>query len=376
LDTILEDLTAAFKTAFGDNFNTDPQSPMGQWLASLAESYALLWEVGEATHTQFIPSKAVGAFLSDLVALNGIQRREGTHSTVTLTLTGSEATFIPAGSQVATSDTNDIFETLVDATIPVGLTIDVDAQAVVVGPISAATSTITEIVSPLTGWSESTNASAAVEGDAEESDAELRSRREVSTARPALSVLDGILHEVLNTTDVTDAKIYNNDTGSADGDGVPAHAFETVVRGGDGQDIADSIFLKKPVGIEAHGDDVEAVEDTQGTSHVIKYTEATEVDIYIIVNTVTTVGYPTDGDDQIKQAILDYAAGLLVEEVSIKIGESVNHSDLFTPVNTILGHNVTSLKLGTSPAPAGEADLAIAFNAVANFELANIVVNS
>jgi len=56
------------------------------------------------------------------------------------------------------------------------------------------------------------------------------------------------------------------------------------------------------------------------------------------------------------------------------IGEDLIYSRLYTPINSIAGHYVNSLTVGTSPSPVGTSNVAVGFNQKAAGVLANVVV--
>lgn len=376
LDILLEELNTEVKTIFGDNFNVSPESPDGQINGVISESNAALWELAEEAYNASNPNAATGVGLSNLVQINGITRRPATFTKATLTLVGTNGTVIPAGSLVSTADTKSIFATDTEATIPVGLSIDVEASATTAGPISALASTITVIDTPVTGWSSVTNAIDAEEGLYEETDVELRARRNKSVARDASSIIDAIFAEVLAVEGVTQLTVLENDTAIVDANGLDPYSVNVIALGGADADIAKAIFNKKTLGAPSFGTTTVQVADSQGTDHPIKFSRPVEVDIYVIVNLTAFANYPSDGDAQIKQAIVDYTIGELVDGRGFNLGENVIHSELYTPVNTIAGHTVDSLFIKiTDPADA-TADITIADTEISVFTLANITVNS
>ena len=377
LDVLLDEIDTAVKLIFGENFNVSPESPDGQINGVVAESNANIWEIAEEAYNAFNPNAATGSGLSNLVQLNGIIRRAATYSTVTLTVTGTNGTLIPAGSLVSTVDTNSQFTTDADVTIPVGLTTTVEATAVITGPIIALATTISVIDTLLTGWDTVNNVSDATEGQDEETDVELRARREKSVARDATAIVDAIFAEVLAVDGVTQLTVLENETNTGpDVNGLPAHSVEVIVVGGTDADIAQAIFVKKTLGATAHGDTTIQVADNQGINHPIKFSRPTEIDIFVIVNLTVFADYPSDGDDQIKQAILDYAFGDLVNGRGFGLGDDVIHSEIYTPINTVEGHTVDSMFIKIS-APADQtADITIGDTEISNFTLVNITVNT
>jgi uncharacterized phage protein gp47/JayE len=376
LNQLLDELNSEVKSIFGENFNVSPESPDGQINGVISESNANLWEIAEEAYNAFNPKAAAGTTLSNLVQLNGITRLAATRSHVELTLTGDSGTVIPEGSLVSTSDTGDELSTDTSVTLDGAGNAIVQATALEFGPITMLAGTITEIDNPVTGWDTVNNTADAIEGTNEESDPDLRARRQRSVARDAQAIIDGIRSAIENIDNVTQAVVLENDTDAVDGNGLPAHSFQVVVSGGTNIDVADTIWLKKPAGIQAFGDITEQIIDSQGISHDISFSRPTAVTIYVEVTITTFAEYPVNGDDLIKQAIVDYANGDLVDNRSFGLADDVIYTRLYTPINSVAGHEIDDLQISISSPASGTANIAIAVDEIADFQIANITVIS
>lgn len=376
LDQLLEELNAEVKTVFGDNFNVSPESPDGQINGVISESNANLWEIAEESYNAFNPSAATGVTLSNLVQLNGITRLPATSSRVQLSLTGTAGTTIPIGSLVSTNDTGDQFSTEIAVTLDGAGNGSVFANAVNTGPIIALSGTLTEIDTPITGWSTVTNSADAQLGTNEETDVELRARREQSVARDAQAITDAIFAGVANIPGVTQTVVLENDTDSVDANGLPPHSFQVIVVGGVDEDIGDIIWLKKPAGILSFGSTTVQIVDSQGIPHDISFSRPTTVDIYVEVDLTTFPEYPANGDDLIKQAIVDYANKDLIAGRGFSLADDVIYTRLYTPINSVQGHEIDALRIGTSPSPTGTVNIPIGPTETSQFLNVNIEVNS
>lgn len=375
LDLLLSELNDEIKAIFGDNFNVSPESPDGQINGVISESNANLWEIAELAYNAFNPSAATGNTLSNLVRLNGIERLPATKSRVQLQLTGDPSTVIPAGSLVSTSDTKDQFETETETVLDGAGNGTVFVSALQTGPVIALSGTVTEIDTPITGWSTCNNSSDAIVGTDEETDVELRSRREKSVANNAQAIIDAIYAAIRDIDGVTQLVVLENDTNNIDSNGLPPHSFQAVVVGGSTEDIVQAIWLKKPAGILAYGNTTSQAIDSQGISHNISFSRADNVDIYVEVDLTKYPEYPANGDDLIKQAIVDYANGELINGRGFFLGDDVIYTRLYTPINSVNGHEIDALRIGITPSPTGTDNINIAPTEVSRFLLSNIVVN-
>ena len=92
-------------------------------------------------------------------------------------------------------------------------------------------------------------------GQETENDYELRTR--FSEAKEGLGSCNeiAIKSALLRIPTVTHAGVIVNETDTTDSDGRPARSFECYVSGGNNyhEQIAETIFEKKPIGIKTHG---------------------------------------------------------------------------------------------------------------------------
>lgn len=366
IKTTIED---SLKTAFGSNIDLEAESAFGQFVGILSEAIADQWEEMENVYNSQYPSTASGAALSNVVLLNGIERISATHSIGTITITGTVGTTIPTGSQVSTSDTGDIFLTDEEVVIGGGGTVDVGVTASETGPIPAAIGTLTEIDTPVFGWTSVTNTAAIIEGRNEETDAELRIRRKASTQAFGGNQQDALAAQLLNLDDVIDALVISNRTGSTDSNGIPAHEFMCVVYGGAEQDILDVIWDNTPQGIQSYGTSSGTVTDSQGFDQTVYYTDPTPVPIYFTLDIVTNSDFPVDGGQQIQDAIEAYGSA------NFLINDTVKLYKFFTPINTIPGIDSYTLYIGTSASPSGTSNITIDVDEIPTFDGSNVDIN-
>lgn len=369
LDERLAELQASMQAIFGPSINLDPDTMDGQTIGMFAEFISNLDQLAEEVYHAFNPQSAVGATLSRLVQLNGIRRIGGTRSTVDLKVVGSMGTIIPAGSLVKSSIDNSTFETLSEVTIDASGEAIVTAQATKIGAVSAAIGTLTKIDTPIFGWQTVTNEAAAEMGRDEETDEQLRIRRKQSTSTPAQAVVDSVHGALLNIPSVLQAKVYENETNVVDANGLPPHSIYAVVEGGDVQQILDTIWLKKSAGCTLVGAATGTVLDSMGNPHTLRFDRPTDVNIYVTINMTTKSGWPTDGAQRIKDAIVAWG------KANQEIGEELVWNRLYTPINSVPGVSVTDLFIGTAPAPNSDANIVVPFNGLARFDVARIVVN-
>lgn len=378
LSDIIAEKDAAVKAVFGPDINLNPQSPEGQINQNSALSDDQLWQIAEDSFNATDPDKATGIALSNLVKINRITRLEATATRVVLICTGTIGITISTGQLVSNSATLQVktlssftFDGNGNATVAADL-VDISTGLPQFGPIPIGVGVLTTIDTPVTGWDTVINPAIGVEGRLREDDGPLRIRRANSTAAASQNIIEALIGAVGDVIGVTTSTVLENDLDPVDVNGVPGHSFEVIVTGGLDVDVGDAIWTNKPTGIGAAGTDSVIINDSQGLPHTIKFTRPLNLDIFVDVTLNKRPEYPADGDDLIKQAIVDYSNGLLVSGRSFSVGEDVIFSELYTPINVVDGHDILDLRIGLSASPTGVVNIPVAIREISLFTIANI----
>lgn len=236
------------------------------------------------------------------------------------------------------------------------------------GPFPANAFDIDTISVPIIGWDSVTNPVPAITGRLEETDEELRERFRNSKFIISANIIEALIDELRSVAGVRDVQVYENDTDFTNSLGVTPHAFMPIVFGGLPTDIAQAIWENQPTGIASIGNVVVQIADSQGYIHDIGFKRPTEVPVYMTLDISNTGGLPGDAIAQIRQNLVDYGNSTYF------IGDDVIYSRFYTPINAVPGHEVNSFKIGTAPSPTGTANIPIAFDAVATFDPAHIII--
>lgn len=370
--TILDTLTSYFQQIYGSDAYLEPDSKDGQMVALVALAIHDANNTAISVYNCFSPATGYGAALTSNVKINGIARRGATNSTVDLLLTGTAGTSITNGTA---KDTNNVIWRLpASVTIGVGGTVTVTATCSNSGAVAALAGTITTINTPTRGWASVTNPAAATVGEPAETDAELRIRQGQSVALPSLTPFEGVDGAIANVAGVTRHKLYENDTGATDSNGLPPHSISAIVDGGDVTDIAQTIRGNKGQGTATYGTTSVTVLDTYGNPHVIRFSRSTDVPIFGHITLKAFTGYTSQIGVQIQQAVADYINGLT-------IGDDVLLSRIYSPANlgVVSGGNaryydIQELLIGKSAGSVAAANIIIAYNESASCKPENIVL--
>lgn len=309
---ILASLQASFRQIYGDDVYLDADTQDGQWLAIIAQGIHDCNQAQIAVYNSFSPQTAFGAGLSNVVKINHIARLVATKSQVNLTVTGQVGTTIVDG--IAGDADGNQWMLPASVVIPPAGSIIVTALAKEAGAVTAGVGAVTRIITPTAGWQSVTNATAAVPGQPVESDAELRARQVISPAINANTVLTGLAAAIKALPGVTYGTIYENDTGSTDSNGLPAHSIALVVQGGNAADIAHTLYNRKAPGVATHGTTTIAITDVSGAMRDIKFYIPTEVAIKVTVTLYPGDNYTTATATAIKNAVAAHINALDIGE--------------------------------------------------------------
>ncbi len=364
----------------------ESSDPVMQIVQIPLEAVAENWQIAQVAYNAYNPSMVTGAAQRGLVQLNGITIDPGAASSVVMLITGTANQVITATTELplVMTDTAQLARWIIvnDFTIGAGGTISITAMAESIGPTQAAANSITSIVTPLSGITSVNNPAGAVIGRALETPTQLRTRRRNSTLAPSAGPAESVFSNLLNVTGVTFARVYINNRLTTDARGIAAKSQLSVVVGGDDNDIARTLMARSGAGVEFVGTSLVVLADLQGETYDVRWTRPTLIPIFVTVNISTNDRFPTNGAALIQQAIIDYAregaAGLGINtgfrSVGFTPGASVDQSRLYTPVNSVPGHAINSLFIGTSPSPTLTAPLPIALDAQSQFLAVNIIV--
>lgn len=208
----------------------------------------------------------------------------------------------------------------------------------------------------------------AVPGQDEETDAQLRGRRLDTIDAAGSSTVETLRAKLLELTGMLDARVYENDTESTDGFGLPPKSFQVVVYGtATAADIARTIWENKPLGSRWTGAETLEIIDSQGVAHDVLWDEATAVPLYAEVE-AQVVAETYAGDAALKAALVAYVDGL-------RIGSDVIALQAQREVMQVEGvHDLDALLLDDVDPPVAFANLSISRTQVPVLDEANIDV--
>jgi uncharacterized phage protein gp47/JayE len=192
------------------------------------------------------------------------------------------------------------------------------------------------ISTPVAGLDAITIQADSADGDDEETDAELRERREQSLALAGASTVEAIRAEMLQVTGVDRCTVFENPTGTTDALGLPPKSIEVLVDSDnapdyDNQELADEILLRKPAGTQTYGSISETADDSAGNTYTVYWSEPTTVPAYVELDLTAATDGTYVGDTEVAEAIADWATP------NLTVGRSLYSSDIVSVVADVEG---------------------------------------
>jgi uncharacterized phage protein gp47/JayE len=287
LTEIIDDLKTAFRAIYGADINVDQNSPDGQMINIMAQLDSDLLDLITQVYNSFDPDSAEGATLDARVAINGLQRIGGTYTIAPVAVTVDRAITLdgldsPNTPFTVADATGTQFYLETTQVIAVPGTAEYNFRAKDLGAVQVTPNTITTQVTIVIGVTAVNNPNpVGTLGQDEETDADLKIRRQASLAGAATNSLDSLYTLLRNTDGVTDALVWENYTSVPDIYGVPGHTIWPIIEGGAAADIALDIYAKRSAGCGMYGSVSEDVLQPNGSYFTIYFDRPIYVPIYI-----------------------------------------------------------------------------------------------
>ena len=374
---------AQYQQIYGQSVVIDNSNPDVQLISLFALAAADGFSALQLDFNNHSPNFAIGAALSSLVKINGLQRKVATFSTVGVTLTGTPGAVITSGV-VQDTVAGNRWDLPTSVTIGGGGTVSVIATCETAGAVNVPIGSVTVIATPTAGWTSVTNAAASTPGQPVEADSQLRTRQALSVAAPSETLLAGTLAAIAAVPNVTRYAIDENTGSTTNGNGTPGHSIQATVEGGNQTTIAQAIFENRGIGCGTFGDVTIAVTDPNtGITLNISFNQPpTYVPIYVIINAHLLPGGTSATLTAIAQAVVNYLNILQISggtgsTTVISFGELIQAA---ASVNLDPQVPIVSIRspffFGTTASPSTSTDVPLTFGEAAQGILANVTVNS
>ena len=355
-DEILAQYQNLFKTIFGD-INIDESTPQGQIITSLTQvDLATISYLENLANAFFFGGS--GEFLDKWAwNLYRVVRKNGTPSSVVITITGRPETEIPADFTISDGSQNYIIES--PTQIPESGEIKAKFINTEINDKSSSPNTITQIVTNINGVERVTNEAPSTMAIMRETDAQLFNRclyfGSTATNASFRSILANVA-QVQGVSRIAGAENVLDTPQTIQGVELTPHSICIVVDGGENEAIAKAIQQSKATGCDMVGT-TEQILYIDKQKYFYRFYRPTQIALQAQISVSKTGALiPANFETLVKNSLADFINSLdiaktitqpLLSNALIKaVGNDLNIDDLkFSVKNQNLGYSPIALKL-------------------------------
>lgn len=349
---IFDKKVAEYEAIYGDDINTEQNTQDGQKIGIEANAILDIELFAQWLYANLDADFAEGQMLNIMAKISGITRIPSVRSSVDVDIITDRALILPVDWEAR--DVNDaIWFTPIELNLSQG-TNQVTLSSKDFGAINAQAGEVVFQNHIVLGITSLTNALASILGIDEESDADFRTRRNLSTENPAHSTIGELQSGLSNLNGVTDVKIYENKTDNLDIDlNLEAHSIWIIVDGGSIADISKTIAISKTAGAGEKGaitgSYIEEIITDLGSffyTHEPVFDRSTSLSTELIFTVTPTVG------------VIDLAKFEPLKDLEFRIGADVSVTSLYTEIYK-LHDNIFAENLSVTNSHGNSTDTAI-----------------
>lgn len=342
---IVDNLTQDFKEIYGEDINVESNSPDGQAINIFAQMLEDQYELLSQVNASFDPDQAIGTVLDQRCAINGIQRKGGTYTYVTIEVEADRSVTLDGIDRVAPEQAYTVSDNegnlfVLSATSPINSgTSQLVFRALNVGNVEVLPNTITTPVTIILGVLSVNNPGVATtQGTNEETDAELRERRKRSVSISNQGYVDGLAAALENLSDVTKVSVYQNRGNTTDADGIPGHSIWVVIQGGTDEEIGQVMDNKVAGGVGMKGSQSVNVQQSDGQVATYYFDRPSAQTLYVQLDIT-----PLDG----QTVVYDDIKSALVSGMSFQPNETVDSSAIICYIKSIQDNVALTCQVST-----------------------------
>lgn len=341
LEEIVEDITAKFKSIYGEDINIEQNSPDGQLINLWAQEKKDLLDLITQYYNNLDPDRVIGIPQQILYKLNGLTINAYTYSYVYVTVTTTAPVTLQGldknienadGTGYTVRDTNgNRWILATSATLETPGAHLLQFRSADLGSITALPNTINIMETVLPGISGVNNpAGNYITGDTGETAAQFRRRRNQAMAVPSQGFDESTQSQMLNLPNVTQCKVYDNRSDEVV-NGIPAHGIWVIVQGGTPEEIGRVIYNNLPPGIPMKGSQTVQVPKTNGDILIVNYDVGKPAVLYVRA-TIKNFSDTSLDENYIKQQLA---------QITYEIQQRAESSDINAAIKEAIGESGT-----------------------------------
>lgn len=312
LQEIFDDLADQYRAIYGPDIDLSQDSPDGQRVGIEAKSRYDVQVFGLNLYNSMDPDLANGDALDRLLKQTGTLVRPATQSTWDIQVTTTIPVTLTADYQIK-DELGQLWGIPSDVNLLAGNT-TVTFQSVNFGSVKGLAGTALTQATVVLGVSGLTALVDALPGQDEETEPQVRRRRNRSLRNPAYTTTGSLYARLASTAGVTDLEIYDNDTKSYDAvRDIPANTLWVIIEGGTVADIAETYAINKNAGTGMKGGVSGIYQETRERpggstyikNHVMKFDRPVYVPLYIRMTATRKIVDVPVNSEEIKARLTD-----------------------------------------------------------------------
>jgi Baseplate J-like protein len=341
---------------YGSDINVQSNSPDGQLINIFALAKQDILNLIVQDYNAKDPDQAVGTALDGVCQLCNLTRKGGTYTQVNLTVTTSsnlnlngQDTSTPFTVQDAAGNQ---YQLISSASLTTGAN-TLLFQAVNIGNVQVQLNTITVPVTIVAGVVSINNpTSPTVVGTDQETDAQLRIRRQNSVGKPGQGFNQSLLGGLYSVPNLTGAVVLENQTSSTDVNGIPPNSIWVITQGGTVGDIGAQIYKYRNAGCGMKGSTSSTITQVDGSLFTVLYDAAIGDPLYIQLHLTSLTGGSID-QNAIKTGLTSALVYQIYQAADITSIDTIIHSINPNVVASSLGVSGTITGYVSSTLPSG-----------------------
>lgn len=241
-DQVKAALIKRYKDTYGYDIDLSNTTADGVFVNDLALIINNVLQSFKTLYGNLNVDTASGAYLDSLCRLSNVTRKRAIPSTAQLLITSSVDTMLYSGTLFIDTTGNEWVYNGNDIEILASAdAYRIDVTCTQLGPIEAKANSITQTVEAT--YLNVAQLSDAAVGNNDETDEELRARRDKSRGAQGVTVLESLVGALLAVDGIEDVQIINNNSASSstasDTTSIPAHSVYVVIRKSETVNITD-----------------------------------------------------------------------------------------------------------------------------------------
>lgn len=362
---IVAELDQLFRSVYGDDISTAPDTPDGQMIGILAQMLYDVELVHFGIYQQLDPSSATSRWLDQRAVYANLNRKPGDSSVLpTVEITGDAGTEIPKDFVIEYQGV----QWVADYGTAIGTTgvVALPFKSVKTGVFSVPLNSELIASKPRRGIKKIVSTKKTIDGRNREGDSALRYRLQARRLDYERNLAEDIADALLATDGVSDAIVHENFKKTTSPIGVEPNSIWAIVEGGTDNDVATTLYAEKGTGCGMQGSVSVFLKNAYAGDILINFSRPTAIKLEAVIRIGFMEGYNSVDTDAIVTAVTAKV---------YRIGDNVYHARVAQIAqDTQAGFYVDSITLAKEGQPHSTQNIVIATDERAIFTKCTVVL--